>query len=100
MHLVRFKSHTTNRHVGKVFTISTDVYAAVTMLGTVEINVIDVQWEAGIIILEPNLWTRANSFACPEIQETDLIPQEAPYLNLDRRGTVRCWISVQTHALG
>jgi hypothetical protein len=53
------------------------------MLGTVEINVINVQWEAGIIILESNLWTRANSFACPEIQETDLIPQEAPYLNLD-----------------
>jgi hypothetical protein len=44
------------------------------MLGLVEILVVDVQWEPGVIIVGSNLRTRTGGFTGSKIKKADLIP--------------------------
>jgi hypothetical protein len=83
MHFISFESHATDSHVGKVIAVFTNIYLGVATLSAIEIDVVDIPWEASVIIVEPDLWTRTNSFASAHIQETYLVPYEAPYLDLN-----------------
>nr|GFD57129.1 hypothetical protein [Tanacetum cinerariifolium] len=84
MHIIALESHARDRHVSKIRSVILDIYASVAILCTVEVSVIDIQRETGIIVVGPNLRPWSCRFTSPQVKEAYLMPDEASDLALDR----------------
>jgi len=59
-----------------------------------QVDIIHVEWKLGVIFLfaDPGSW--ALRFACPKIEEAELVPYQPPYMGFDGREPILSAVSV------